>query len=581
MPRLYVLDHSLVDLGGHHYEYDLHVLRAAEQAGWEPVLGSHVRCRAREHLPANWAVAPVFHFDMYSKHTVLFGRSRLPVNPFLGGAPEDRGGRSSARKRLDAWKVRWRQRRRLRLFARSCRRLFERFPPGPGDQVFLPTISEFDLVGLAEFLRSYRHARVPDWHAQFHFGFLEGRVPEYDGQSELLHAMRAHFEHVRALIPEVRLHLYATTPQLASQYELLGVFPCRPLAYPVNPALAERPAGDPAGPVRVVCAGGVRDEKGTHHLRRVVEDLARDDFFGGRLQLWVQAERVDQIPHGGASSPVSADPGDRTVPGGTRIVHVRHPLPLDEYLRLIAAADVGLFLYDERRYAARLSAILVEMLSAGASVVVPAGCWLSDEVAEASAAHLERLAREMRGVAARDAALPRVLRCGGTEAPAFADCAAPEGATELQVSFRWSAGTARGHHARIEIVQGNDRGDVLDRWAAVCGSRTDSRASIAMFHMHPEARSLRLRFSNAYFSTPIDLSDVEIRFLAADDFAGGRCPEGQVGLIAADFGQFPDLLREIARHREHYRTAAASFSADYFRRHHPSNVLRILTDTAG
>lgn len=587
MPRLYLLDHSLAHVGGHHYEYDLQVLRAAEEEGLEPVLATHVQFRIRDAFPARWTVAPLFRHHAYSSHTVFFGHSERPVDPFRDPPPptrgrETRGGLRSIRNRL--WAVR--DRRRLReqplQFAAACRRLFERVPPAPGDQIFLPTISDFDLVGLVEFLRKDRRALVPDWHAQFHFGFLEGREPEHEAQGERVRAMRAHFGRLLREVPGVRLHLYCTTPQLASQYDLLEVGEFRSLPYPVNPMLAERRNGRREGPLRVVCAGGLRGEKGTPHLFDVAARLSRDDFDRGRLQLWVQAERADAIPRGGAvPPPVSVAPPDFAAPETARLIHVPHPVSLEDYVRLFGLTDIGLLLHDGRRYFARLSAILVELLCAGIPVVVPAASWLEDEIAEPVAEHLNDLARELRPVPSGGGPLPRRLRLGPATEPAIVQLQVPAGASELLVGFRWDASSPRGHHARVTCVQSDEEGNTVAGGASVCGRRRDDGATLTVFHVHPRASRVHLLGSNAFAAAVLDLRDVDIRFLAAGEGSPDRrVPLGRVGLAAADPSLVPDTLREMARHHEHFRRTAREFAVGYFQRHHPSQVVRALLATS-
>ena len=38
MSKFVLIDHSLKQIGGHHYEYAIHILTAAHEAGYEPVL---------------------------------------------------------------------------------------------------------------------------------------------------------------------------------------------------------------------------------------------------------------------------------------------------------------------------------------------------------------------------------------------------------------------------------------------------------------------------------------------------------------------------------------------------------------
>ena len=49
MPKLYLIDHSLKGVGGHHFEYAVQVLEAAERAGYEPILAvsEYLGCRIR------------------------------------------------------------------------------------------------------------------------------------------------------------------------------------------------------------------------------------------------------------------------------------------------------------------------------------------------------------------------------------------------------------------------------------------------------------------------------------------------------------------------------------------------------
>jgi len=61
------------------------------------------------------------------------------------------------------------------------------------------------------------------------------------------------------------------------------------------------------------------------------------------------------------------------------------------YLKWIQSADIGLFLYDSRRYYTRCSGVLIEMLACGNPVIVPAGCWLSRQIAKPNHQYLETL----------------------------------------------------------------------------------------------------------------------------------------------------------------------------------------------
>lgn len=64
MPRFILIDQSIVDIGGHHYEYAQHVLSAAEAAGYTPVLAAHQQFKSTK---APWKVIPVYRLGFWKR----------------------------------------------------------------------------------------------------------------------------------------------------------------------------------------------------------------------------------------------------------------------------------------------------------------------------------------------------------------------------------------------------------------------------------------------------------------------------------------------------------------------------------
>ena len=60
MARFVVLDHSLIGMGGHHFEQAVQILQAADRLGLEPVLAANMRFTQRHLLPPHWQVLTVF-----------------------------------------------------------------------------------------------------------------------------------------------------------------------------------------------------------------------------------------------------------------------------------------------------------------------------------------------------------------------------------------------------------------------------------------------------------------------------------------------------------------------------------------
>ncbi len=63
MAKFVLTDHSIRNLAGHHYEYAIHVLRAAERAGFEPVLVTNRKFKQSGDVPCR--VVPLYQFGFW------------------------------------------------------------------------------------------------------------------------------------------------------------------------------------------------------------------------------------------------------------------------------------------------------------------------------------------------------------------------------------------------------------------------------------------------------------------------------------------------------------------------------------
>src|SRR5688572_20154136 len=61
-PRFVLIEQSLREVGGHYFEYASEVLRAAESAGYQPVLATHRQFAAQARLPSRWHIRPLFPY---------------------------------------------------------------------------------------------------------------------------------------------------------------------------------------------------------------------------------------------------------------------------------------------------------------------------------------------------------------------------------------------------------------------------------------------------------------------------------------------------------------------------------------
>lgn len=563
MKKFILIDHSLKDLGGHYYTYASCVLPAAQRAGFQPVLATHRDFSDFAALPPAWRAHAIFRRKSYSQRTPGNGRHSGVWHLWA--------------KARGAWHARERERVAAG-FAADCATLFEQVRLEAGDHVFIATASEVDLEGLAIFLRTSGATYLDvTWHLQFHLGIFRGRDPDYANQVTERDAMRTVFLNALQRVPEHRLHLYCTTPQLAAQYQLLGVAPFGALPYPVHPLFRQPPEHEEfGGPARIACLGHSRREKGYRELPIVVRKLWRDYLSKGRAQLVMQTRRRDL-----------RRALDRTVAGlgehsaTPPIAYAPFPLELERYAKLVRSSDVGLLLYDSARYYARCSGVLLEMLGAGVPVIVPGGCWLAEEIAEENQRHLDHVAANSNALARTHLPqmtwqLPRTTPAAAPETTrhisfdhvsALGEFAAPPGAVSLLVRFRWLEPATAGTYIHLDLEQLDAAGAKLSSFAAIAGRREAGGPVNVLFHLTGNVARLRLGWRNAWDTGEIAVTDIECLLLSSDE------PAGAIGLTAANMDQSGELLDDVLRHIDHYRHRAAAFATHCAQHHNADQIV--------
>jgi hypothetical protein len=539
-----VLDPSLRGVGQHHFEYDVHVLRAAERQGWQPVLAAHRDLGQQRELADNWEIHRAF-CEQHSEY-------RAAMERFWAGCRLTRG-----------------------------------------DQVFLATAMPSDLVGLANWARQNRSAGEVDWHLQFHFPLVDAEVWYADSSRRYEHQLRDVPQMLQDLIGVLgrdRVHLYATTEPLADQLtHCLGeTFATLPV--PINPALASsRAARCKQKPLRAICAGQPRSEKGGEHWSKIAHGLKADYFAAGRLQLALQAQSYEDLP-----DPLRRLAADfaAPVPGQPRQTPVDlagWPLSPAAYLEFLASASVGLLMYDPLPYHARISGVMVELLGAGVPVIVPAGCALADQIAEPIFAHQEKL-RDRHPVVANVATAQLDWkavhdRAGrgitvGADAPsaavpaAVAQTAVPAHASHLLILLERDRPNAWNRYCSVSVEQRAADGRPIQRSRDTIGDRGPGRRMTVLVPLCGQSQQIQIRLQTALGHEPFLLRRIDCCFLAAGE---SPVPGGAVGQLASDPSQAADALRDVVDHYDHYEQTARAFAADWATEHSAEQVLRKLT----
>lgn len=365
-PRWILVERSLTGPGNHHYEYALHMARAAGDAGFEVLVAGNLRMKTESWGEVPATIRPTFRHTTYEVDASL-GRATSAQKNAWATLVSLFGWRAGHPRQKEAY---------AREFAREVTDLLAGIEVSGQDHIFFPTLSVAELDGLAR-VWAAGIASEATWYLQFHFELPEARTtslrgPTPGGANVIDPAVREWFRHAIRQGMCYRMLFFCPTRSMAERYNSLGVVTFRELPYPVRVVPAPRWPGHL--PLRITCAGHARRDKGRAELAQLVE-LLREPLAGGTIQLYLQGARrkFRSLPRSVLHHP-------------TAIRFVPHPLSGPEYARLIATTDIGLFMYDPHTYRRRCSGVLVEMLAAGVPVVVPAGTWLAEQIVPAGAA---------------------------------------------------------------------------------------------------------------------------------------------------------------------------------------------------
>ncbi|HEY1784481.1 MAG TPA: hypothetical protein VGG30_02995 [Pirellulales bacterium] len=598
MPKFVVLDHSLRFVGGHYFEYALQMLRAAERQGWQPALGAHWDLGEQPELLQNWEIYRSFRGSNYASILHKLYRSRRQ----LAAARQEPGLKArvkAGRFRIDRWRYKRRYVRLKQSYAASLDEIWTGCRVQRGDQMFLATTMPLDIAGLADWARQNPAAREVDWHLQIHFPLVDTETwyahPSRQFGKLLLDAPEMLQDLLRVL-PRNRVHLYATTDSLAGQLQHCLGERFQTLPYPVNTALADLRAGVvPHSPLRATCAGEGHGLKGVGHWPRVVDAL-RDDYFAtGRLQLALQTKSLDDLPE-----PLRKLTADLAAPTDGRaaqspVMHAAWPLSPPDYLRFLGGSDIGLLMYDNLIYHVRCSGVLVEMLSAGVPVVVPAGCWLADQISKPIYAHQEQLrdrlpvlANVSTGQLEWKTAVENPAQQGilvGVDTPcakfpaAVCRTTVPAHASHLLVLLEREAPNPWNYYSSVSVEQRDAQGKPCGRRRRdIVGYRDSGGQMTVLVPLESESRQIEIRVQTAFGHEPFVLRRLECCFLAASELS--QPARGAVGQVASDAGQLSDCVRDIVDHYDHYGKTARAFAEQWAPVHTAGQVLNDLTARA-
>ncbi|TCR70038.1 glycosyltransferase [Bosea sp. BK604] len=364
--RLLIVDQSLRDLVGHHFEYDLAVAQSAAQHHLSASVLAH---ESFDHFAAFGSISaiPWFSQTFYDADKSPFFRMarglaiRLPSTvraPLIAlASPLLRRQRTAAPAALPVFGE--------ALKSYLIREAFQRH-----DHVLIHTVSMAELNSAL--------AALAGWSAGPKLHVVLRRDADEPGIRSGHWATAADaFARVEgdAALAE-RVAFYTDSTSLSAQYSEIApgiAFRVLPVPYPPSePALLGQDRKP--GPLRITYVGDARLEKGYHLLPGLMAELGTTLLDGRTARLVAQSNAAMSMED---QPIIRARKGLARYPA-SQVELIVNPLSVSDFNALLAQADIVIFPYDAEKYRRRSSGILVQALAAGKPVVVPAQTWLAD-----------------------------------------------------------------------------------------------------------------------------------------------------------------------------------------------------------
>jgi hypothetical protein len=236
---------------------------------------------------------------------------------------------------------------------------------------------------------------------------------------------------------------------------------------------------------------------------------------------------------------------------------------------------------------------LGELLSVGKPVIVPAGCWLAEQLAEPIFCHVENwfAERELRrlGMADFQWKIDNAPMHGGiinfdnARRPFHFESELRPTDSAVGLRFDWHWPCESGIYCRVEWEQLDEGGSVIDRGSQILGHRLNQqrnfpqRKVIALVPIRSGASRIKFCLKNAFHHSSASLRNLELLVANSERIDAGSIPVGAVGVVVPDRASLAAGLLEVVTHYEHYRDTAKNFSGEWFERHRASKTISQLT----
>lgn len=591
-PRLLIIDPNIEGLEGHFLELAAVISKAASVHSTETHLATSARFDKTTIPDSCVKIIPTFSCTKIRRWS-LAPHGNSFVHRDFDGIPV---GGNTVQRLTQLFVDRLHGLRPEQVLLKTSREiinLLKRFEPHVDDQILFSTSDDFMLLIAAAALKKYATNKCLRIGFLNHAPIQAGRACETAKTTSRCDESIKQLDNCLKVLGGHRLRFFATTIELCAQ--LNGVAQrdlWQPVDYPIRDdfmpmqQIADSPegtrvrtAGNPSGgrshisarlsgsgerlPLRAVCGGALRSEKGRRGLRSVVKSLLNDHLVEGRWRLGLQMSEQEARRLLPKKNRQSNSPNDeKSLP-----FDLAGPcLDIATYISWIKSADVGLFLYDARRYYTRCSGVLVEMLACGKPVIVPAGSWMSRQIAKENFEYLKSLSNEFQEMEA--VKLPQRSKLPTRYRKSI----------ELKASYsgRVSIFTIRvvnaddNSYLAVE-VSGNLACGSQDRWHYLEIERGHCRLLVQ--HDSIDCNEVRLKLWSPFGEAGLKLESVGVQYASC---ITEHIKPNALGISFARLSDLPVCFTEIETHIEDYQQSAKKHAFLWRKKHSGEEFLKKL-----
>ncbi len=434
-------------------------------------------------------------------------------------------------------------------FGKDTIQWLQKLRPGEHDLILFPTISFQDCAGLERALRNSPKFQGAKWCLLFRRNLFPGDRATYDK------AAVAQFAPLFSRLAE-QATFFTDSDELSVQYRFAFGGEFHTLPIPHTKGRLRR--SEFRLPLCLSYVGDARTEKGFQLLPRVVDDCAADRALKDSVHFAIQANY--NVPQGEPHCVLCCKFRYLQTAGGVRVELMDRALAAEQYDRLVERSDIGLLLYLRENYYARTSGVLLEYLSAGIPVIVPANTWLSTQFARSTADYQKRIVRQMKVLAEEAAAIE---------------------ATGRDLAVEFEANAIDGGFLSID-VEGGDEGRYSLESRMITYDQSRRRRSARIFLYRPPGldcgsrlvrlpeRVTRVLLRISASATGPSRLRIRARLLQAE---GSPPPVGVIGLIYDSETDIVRCIREMVSHYSHYKASALAFADEVNRYHNAPRLI--------